>query len=122
MAYEKQTWVTGEVITKEKLNHMEDGIANSGEAIIVEQNEEMALNYTWQEIKDFLSEKKSLYFYNEAELIDDGLQVNFEPICCVKKEASGGEILEYEFNVYTPTRYFKTTVANGYPVYVDERA
>ena len=29
MAYEKQTWVTGEVITKEKLNHMEDGIANS---------------------------------------------------------------------------------------------
>lgn len=30
MAYEKQTWVTGEVITEEKLNHMEDGIANSG--------------------------------------------------------------------------------------------
>lgn len=29
MAYEKQTWVTGEVITKEKLNHIEDGIANS---------------------------------------------------------------------------------------------
>ena len=28
--YEKQTWLTGEVITKEKLNHMEDGIANSG--------------------------------------------------------------------------------------------
>lgn len=32
--YEKQTWVTGEVITKEKLNHMEDGIANSGGADI----------------------------------------------------------------------------------------
>ena len=30
MAYEKQTWVTGEVITKEKLNHMEDGIADAG--------------------------------------------------------------------------------------------
>lgn len=27
MAYEKQTWTTGEVITQEKLNHMEDGIA-----------------------------------------------------------------------------------------------
>lgn len=26
MAYEKQTWTTGEVITQEKLNHMEDGI------------------------------------------------------------------------------------------------
>lgn len=30
MAYEKQTWVTGEVITEEKLNHMEDGIAGAG--------------------------------------------------------------------------------------------
>lgn len=30
MAYEKQTWTTGEVITQEKLNHMEDGIANAG--------------------------------------------------------------------------------------------
>lgn len=28
MAYEKQTWVTGEIITEEKLNHMEDGIVN----------------------------------------------------------------------------------------------
>lgn len=27
-AYEKQTWVDGETITKEKLNHIEDGIAN----------------------------------------------------------------------------------------------
>lgn len=30
MAYEKQTWVTGETITAQKLNHMEDGIANCG--------------------------------------------------------------------------------------------
>ena len=30
--YEKQTWVSGEIITEGKLNHMEDGIANmSGE-------------------------------------------------------------------------------------------
>lgn len=26
MSYEKQTWVTGDVITADKLNHMEDGI------------------------------------------------------------------------------------------------
>ena len=30
MAYDKQTWVSGEVITAVKLNHMEDGIANAG--------------------------------------------------------------------------------------------
>lgn len=28
MAYEKQTWVDGEKITKEKLNHIEEGIYN----------------------------------------------------------------------------------------------
>lgn len=28
MAYIKQTWQDGEVITKEKLNHIEEGIAN----------------------------------------------------------------------------------------------
>lgn len=28
--YEKQTWATGDVITEEKLNHMEDGIASGG--------------------------------------------------------------------------------------------
>ena len=30
MAYDKYTWHTGEVITEEKLNHMEDGIAAAG--------------------------------------------------------------------------------------------
>lgn len=34
MAYEKQTWVTGEVITEEKLNHMEDGIAGIGVSFV----------------------------------------------------------------------------------------
>lgn len=29
MAYEKQTWVNGDTITQEKLNHMEDGIAEA---------------------------------------------------------------------------------------------
>lgn len=31
MAYEKQTWTTGEVITQEKLNHMEQGIEDAYE-------------------------------------------------------------------------------------------
>ena len=30
MSYEKQTWVTGETITADKLNHMEDGIGSGG--------------------------------------------------------------------------------------------
>lgn len=41
MSYEKQTWVTGETITAEKLNHMEDGIADGGSegTVIVNVNQ-----------------------------------------------------------------------------------
>lgn len=34
--YEKQTWATGDVITEEKLNHMEEGIATGGGIYSVE--------------------------------------------------------------------------------------
>lgn len=30
MAYEKQEWKCGDVVTADRLNHMEDGIANCG--------------------------------------------------------------------------------------------
>ena len=33
MSYEKQTWVNGEVITADKLNHMENGIGEGGGGI-----------------------------------------------------------------------------------------
>lgn len=31
MSYEKQTWATGDIVTADKLNHMEDGIAAGGD-------------------------------------------------------------------------------------------
>ena len=33
MAYEKQTWQSGDVITAAKMNHIEDGIASGGGGI-----------------------------------------------------------------------------------------
>lgn len=35
MSYTKQTWANGDIITSEKLNHMEDGIGSSGVAEIL---------------------------------------------------------------------------------------
>lgn len=64
MAYDKQTWVNGETITQEKLNHMEDGIANAGGGGVLVVNATKTsssgstyiLDKTWQEIHDaFLS-------------------------------------------------------------------
>ncbi|MBO7735560.1 MAG: hypothetical protein J6S67_23545 [Methanobrevibacter sp.] len=33
MAYEKQTWHDGDLITEERMNHMEDGIAAAGDTV-----------------------------------------------------------------------------------------
>lgn len=53
MAYQKQTWVTGETITEQKLNHMEDGIANTILIVgITEDGTKEILDKTWQQIYD----------------------------------------------------------------------
>ena len=59
MAYEKYTWVDGELITAEKLNHMEDGIAGAGGGgvLVVNANEDsstesLVLDKTWAEIQE----------------------------------------------------------------------
>lgn len=63
MAYEKQTWVTGEVITKEKLNHMEDGIANGGGVIAINIDEDNKLDKTWNEVDTALRNGQFVIVY-----------------------------------------------------------
>ena len=60
MAYTKNTWNTGDVVTSEKLNHIEDGITNSESVLVVggvsvdEGSITGTLDKTWQEIHDAL--------------------------------------------------------------------
>ena len=71
--YEKQTWATGDVITEEKLNHMEDGISNAGGVMVVNEND-VTLDKTWKEIYDaYISGMKVLaHFVPESEDVGDG--------------------------------------------------
>lgn len=61
MSYEKQTWVNGDVITDDKLNHMEDGIANAGggglliTATYDSGTNKTVMDKTWKEIKDAMN-------------------------------------------------------------------
>ena len=61
MAYTKNTWRTGDVVSSQKLNHMEDGIANSTLVIsgfsYAENSSDLVgtSDKTWQEIDDALS-------------------------------------------------------------------
>ena len=60
MAYELQKWNAGDVITAEKLNHIEDGIVNS-EVLEIEvkrnedKTEELEVQATWREIYDAMN-------------------------------------------------------------------
>ncbi len=59
MAYEKQTWANGDVITDAKLNHMEEGIKAASEIVaaictVAEDSEKTTytLSKTWNEINN----------------------------------------------------------------------
>ena len=75
MSYDKQTWQTGDVITANKLNHMEDGIASSGGGRFVatatfdEEAEGWYTDYTAQEIYDAFENGMDIWIklsYDEA--------------------------------------------------------
>lgn len=54
MSYTPTNWATGDVITAEKLNKLEQGVASAGGggALIVTIDENNALDHTWKEISD----------------------------------------------------------------------
>lgn len=58
MAYTKHIWETGEVITAEKLNNLENGVASSGE------NDSLCVVFTI--IADF-DDNDNLYYYLQDE-------------------------------------------------------
>ena len=51
MAYTKNTWETGDIVSSQKLNHMEDGIEGAYEVMAINKNDS-DLDKTWQEIYD----------------------------------------------------------------------
>lgn len=75
MAYEKQTWSCGETITADKLNHMEDGIMESGggSTLVVNYVEEdgsgcSIYDKTWQEVFDALAAGKRCIVVNTNDV------------------------------------------------------
>lgn len=90
MSYEKNTWQTGDVITANKLNHIEDGIANGGGVLITGTTMEggvPTLTNTWQEVFDapmtvlrFATSENAVITLTSSEVakISDGVyQISF---------------------------------------------
>lgn len=116
MAYEKQTWVTGEVITEEKLNHIEDGIeeaAQSGGALIVNavvQGDNDVLDKNFAEIYEALHNGTPVYIKNISEVGGPS-----EDYACVSELASVIAAHKYDnyYRVYAVT-YFEGLVTGEY--------
>lgn len=115
MAYEKQEWKTGDVITEGKLNHMEDGIANGGggsEALLV--GFDILLNKfdkTWNEINTAFSNGQLCYAIGETE----SGKFSYPIIGCVQNRQNYlvAFIFGNDSNVSILT--FSTTDPDGYP-------
>lgn len=109
MAYEKQTWVTGEVITKEKLNHMEDGIANNGGILFLHEDTAGVLDKTWNEINTALRNGQLIFVLKTEETFINWLFVGCAAIG--RNNVYYLSALDSEAESYS----FDTDDPNGYP-------
>ncbi len=108
MSYEKQTWQTGEVITEQKLNHMEDGIAMGGILFVHLDDTEGALDKTWQQIHD--DARSKVVFIDHGD--DDAVELE------LVQEVYTGRDNKYYVMAYRGhgASTYVTDSADGYPV------
>ena len=114
MAYTKNNWKSGDVVTSSKLNHMEDGIADAGGTLVIggfsydaENNLIGTADKTWQEIDNALAAGVRCVVVIATMGGHAQLPVNAASLF-------EGEY-DIDVNGYNPT----TTSADGYPSSAD---
>lgn len=122
MSYEKNTWKTGDVITSTKLNHMEDGIANTGDILVIGGFNFVkgqtsyqctgTADKTWQEIDNALAAGVicivvGSYMGGHVQLIVSGTML------------LDGKYIFYITNGQDDPIFVTTTSADGYPTIDD---
>ena len=73
MSYTKQTWATGDIVTADKLNHIEDGIAGGGSAPLVCYNDDNLghLNVTFGAIVEAVDAGQPVVYYSNYHVGDE---------------------------------------------------
>ena len=65
MAYEPTVWQTGDVVTAEKMNKLEQGVASGGSGMmIVHISQQGVMDKTWHEIDTAIGAGKLIYTYD----------------------------------------------------------
>ena len=121
MAYTPKTWVCGEVITAEDMNHIEEGIAeNCGScdspllltATLDEDSGIYTFDQTWKEVKDALVAGRRVLWAEGEDMV-----AKTEPYYCVKVDAQGSTLvaylIEWVMESDTATATYKLLTANN---------
>ena len=115
MSYTKNTWNTGDIVTSEKLNRMEDGIASGENVFIVggatygDSGVEGTLDKTWQEIHDAMQSKICIV------VITNGNNITQVLIASAFVEGGKYGVISATSAISATSVLFATDSANGYP-------
>lgn len=79
MSYEKQTWTNGDIITAEKLNHIEDGIGSSNEKTADFTIEQSGSNYSLSvDVNEFVNQLDQIIYSNTDKCFPIGRAGTYE--------------------------------------------
>ena len=119
MAYTKNTWNTGDIVSSQKLNHMEDGIANAGGVMVINDTNG-TLDKTWQEIRDAMEANTFCVVKKVAQELGKDYVHNSPVVEAVKNglESPYTYIVNTTFNNQGSVEY-KTDTPSGYPAHSD---
>lgn len=113
MAYTKNTWRTGDIVSSQKLNHMEDGIEGAYEVMVINNTDE-TLDKTWQEIYDAMVAGTFCVVKEVGQSMSGPYVRNYPVVEVVNNGMNGTYNVSTTSNNQSGVRY-TTTSANGYP-------
>lgn len=113
MTYIKNTWQSGDIVTAEKLNHLEQGVADAWEQLFivnfVEDSplEPPTLDKTYQEMVEAYESGKTIFLNNGFQLL------------CMEYIDDDDPYFEADVDYFTPLNQSDTTAyINSYRYYV----
>ena len=110
MAYEKQTWTDGEIVSSEKLNHIEQGLLNNVTNVMTvsinydKDKDNYFISYPWNELHEIFISNNTLIICKTT--FDNSY--SFEYVANIISNDRG-------YSVYTSENEFFTNTETGYP-------
>lgn len=72
MSYTPTVWNTGDIVSSQKLNKLEEGVEGAYEVMVINDTNG-TLDKTWQEIYDAMAQKNQCVIVKDRGSIEDGI-------------------------------------------------